>query len=278
MKNDGYIKEQVDDADTLIEQGRYKSALLLLLTAIDGSAKKKYPEGTKSISFPKDIMRNKERYKRFLGVRIRQVMGMHLSEDAYNYEKLPSFVDGVDSPEDIIYKQFRCDLVHEGKIEDEYYYVYDEDSLSQILKFQFSDGKIKFSSGFLRLLKDVIALAPVNASDFEFRDIRFEPRPGESFDELFDRISSRCDVSPGRIQILINILEEVGGESFKLDDAELAEKLTNILFKKHSAVEIRVICNARDYDPICSQVNGFTPNGIKLIREIIAQENIVSEK
>lgn len=277
MNNSGYIKQQVDDADALIKEGRYQSALLLLLTAIDGSAKKKYPEGTKSISSPKVKMMNNERYKRFLGVRIRQVMGMCVSEDAYNYKELPSFVGGVDNPEEVIYKQFRCELVHDGKIKDEHYYVYNEESLSKTLQFEFSEGKLKFSSGFLRLLRDVITLAPVNARDFAFRNIRFEPKEGESFDELFNRISSYCDVSPGRIQILIKIIEEAGGDSFELDDAELAKKLTSILFQKHIDVEVRVICNARDIDPICSQVNGFTPSGIKLIREIIECENIKYE-
>lgn len=270
-----YIKEQVDDADALIEQGRYKSALLLLLTAIDGSAKKKYPDGTMSICFPNDKMRNKERYIRFLGVRLRQVMGICLTEEAYNYKTLPAFVHGYDNPEEIIYKQFRCELVHDGKIQDDNYYVYDENTLSETLKFEFSDGKIRFSSGFLRLLKDVITMAPVNASDFGFKSIRFEPRQGENYDEFLERISSRCDISPGRIQILIQVLEEAGRESFELNDTELAGKLTAILFGKHSAVEIRVICNARDNDPICSRVNGFTINGVKLMREITHQENII---
>ncbi|HGU5559262.1 TPA: hypothetical protein ACM93N_002566 [Escherichia coli] len=110
----GHILELVNDAQALIERRRYNSALVLLLTAIDASAAKIYPKGCKSYLNPKDTMRPKERFIRFLSARLSDVFGHYLPDEIHSEPVIKDIGNEGRGPAKIIYEVFRTSVIHEG--------------------------------------------------------------------------------------------------------------------------------------------------------------------
>lgn len=280
MQQVGNIKRRVDDADFLIENKKYESALLLLLTAIDGSAIKVFPAKTQSITNPTrtkqnrqivNEMGNSERYQRFLGVRIRQLLGMVLSEDEYYAKELIHFVEGQDDPEVIIYKAFRCNDVHESSIPTEYHYVYSDDAVSNQLSMEFSNGCIKFSSGFLSLLRSAIVYAPCNGSEFGINHFRIMPNAGVTEDDIYEHCAKEFGVSYGKVIVIKGVLAKIGPivHSLGLDE------LSVIVARRINPGTKTGLSAPRDGKPECIRDNRFTESGKALLNYILKNSQVV---
>lgn len=68
------IREQVEDASFLAQNGRYVGALTTLMLAVAASARRTFPKGTKSREKPKEEMSDREAFTMFLGGRIRNIL------------------------------------------------------------------------------------------------------------------------------------------------------------------------------------------------------------
>lgn len=280
MQQAGNIKRRVDDADFLIENKKYESALLLLLTAIDGSAIKVFPAKTQSITNPTrtkknrqiaNEMPNSERYQRFLGVRIRQLLGMVLSEDEYYTKELVHFVEGQDDPEVIIYKAFRCNDVHESSIPTEYHYVYSEDAISNNLSMEFSNGSVKFSSGFLNLLRSAIVYAPCNGTEFGINHFRLMPNSGMTEVDIYDHCKKEYGVSYGKVIAINMLLAGIGPSAHSLDLNELSEIIAESI---NQGTKIG-LSSPRDGKPACITNNRFTESGKAMLNYILKNSQVV---
>lgn len=96
------FKERVTDAEVLWSQGRKEGAWVLALIAAAATARKRYPK-------PKT---DREAFTAFIrDITMTLVYGESASD------KRPAVVFGDALLEDIIYKDMRCKLVHEGEIE-----------------------------------------------------------------------------------------------------------------------------------------------------------------
>ena len=142
------IFSQVEDAQYLRHAGRHLGALTTLILAVAASARRVFPDGTQSIDTPLDRkgkpikMTDRESFERFLGGRFQRIITstvaktdamqmrriVHIPPEghfpAYSLQSLP--YDGKHhSVEHIIYKFYRCALVHEGQLQEDIVFVAD---------------------------------------------------------------------------------------------------------------------------------------------------------
>lgn len=265
----GGVRKRVEDAKFNIHHGRYEAALALLLIAIDGSARKVYPKDFKSLKNPKKDIGNRERYTRFLGVRIRQLFGVALDDDAYFHGDLPQFVGGIESPEDKIYVGFRCNELHESQLPSDLQYAYDPKGIDNKLSLEFSNGKVHFSSGFLSLLEAVIVGAPCNGKEFGIHYYRLRPTGDVSLNEYINEISQRYGISPGRISILKELVQFIGPDVMKLSDKDLTLSLTKYLDERMPRGARTGLCTAGTAEEICTWDGGITSFGLQIVRDML---------
>lgn len=283
MESKGSIRKRVEDANFNIEHGNYETALALLLIAIDGSARKMYPKGTKSIKNPRNDMGNKERYTRFLGVRLREIFGMAMHDRDYYQGELPKLVNGVESPEDKIYTGFRCNELHESGLPEELRYAYEPNSINNTLSLDFIDGEVHFSSGFLRLLEIVITGAPCNGTEFGINHFRLIPNDGSDALDYMKQIGMNNGVTLGRINIMMELIQFAGPHACHMGDEDLAKTLTHMLDSKMVSGARTGLCSpgwlepgsAEAMGPLCDWEGGINSNGVKIARKIMDSTHFV---
>lgn len=275
MSVNGYIKKRIEDSDFLIAHGRYESALLLLLTAIDASAIKVFPEGTDSLDSPKkegkkqQKMRNGERYKRFLGVRILELLGFVMSNKAY-YEKLPNITNS-ESPQSIIYKALRCNDVHEGRIPYEYHYIYSESSTSDNYSVSFSGNDVVFNRGFLTLLRNVVVEAPCNDEEFGRASLHIDYGGFDSDKEYGLVNKDKFQLSPGRIQYLVQLYVYLKKRYAHLSQDELTRLYSEYIKNTEDAAFSHSGYYEGSNGPtegVRNRFSGLTPTGQKALKFI----------
>lgn len=262
----GNISKRIEDARYNIAGGRYEAALCLLVTAIDGSSRKIYPEGTISIKNPKCKMGNKERYTRFAGIRIRQMFfGPDCLPDNIYYEGvLPNIINQEDQPEVIIYELFRCVDAHEAGLQDENKYVFD-DGVNESFGMKFVDGKTRFSRGFLTLLESIVVYAISNGKEFGISHWRLQAKNGDSLIKYIEDYARHKNLQPSKMHTLMMILQDSGLECLDGDDL-IAKSLINQAIPKSSGL-ITSLSHYERYDPIIVDLE-ITDRGLLLLREI----------
>lgn len=283
MESKGSICKRVEDANFNIQHGRYEAALALLLIAVDGSARKMYPEGTKSIKYPGNKMGNKERYTRFLGVRLREIFGISMHDRDYYQGELPDLVNSIESPEDKIYTSFRCNELHESGLPEELQYVYEPNGISNTLSLDFMNGEVHFSSGFLRLLEVVITGAPCNGDEFGIKHYRLITNDGSDVLDYINKIGMKNGVTPCRINIMMQLIQFVGPNACNMCDEDLAKTLTKLLDSKMPGGARTGLCSpgwlepgfAEAMGPLCDQKSGINSNGVKIARVIMESTHFI---
>lgn len=286
MQKVSNIKKRLDDVDFLISHGRYEAALLLLVTAISGSALKVFPFEQKPITKPKKTngqaqkkrMTDGEKYKRFLRVRLQQIMGYDLPEEAYYWDEIPQFIVAETAPEDIIYHLLRCNDVHESGIPEDYHYIYSENSVGGDFGIEYSNGKWVFCKGFLSLLREVVIGAPCNGKEFGIKHWRFTPKAGVDLRGLIHELSQDLGLTPGRIDIFIQLIERSKlneNTVAELSDLELATILTKTLHTKLNGGAKSGLCMARAKEPLCTMEGGITLYGAEIFRKILSKGEVI---
>ena len=285
-KHSSHIKKRISDAEFLIENQRYEAALLLLLIAIDGSAIKVFPKGTQSISHPtkkrngkwlKNEMSNRERYQRFLGVRLMQELGVALPDSTFYVKNLPQLTNWEERPETIIYKAFRNNDVHESKIPEEYHYVYSEDGVSDQFGISFVNGEIIFNKGFLTMLKNVVVRAECNRSEFSKKFIILTHKCGLSIEDYINKLSDEHGITKGRITILVRLMNYLDEEAYALSNGDLRLLLNSLIQEHLNSGNFTGLCSATDLigkPPICTRENWMTNEGVEFIRTIKSELNL----
>lgn len=212
------IRELVDDSRYLAERGRYLGALNLILAAVSGSSRKVFPQGRPSIENPADPrgMGDREAFTRFLGRRICEVMtNAHFEKPEDTGTLISMLFEGRNQTiQEILYKQFRCSLTHEGKLPATV--SFDEkkgfNPAERSIQLAAMDGVVRLEQGWLGLLMEVVTHAPCNGEEFDIPHFTLQPKPGVNPEEVRTRLSQRFGLSPARLRMLETLVMRASPE------------------------------------------------------------------
>lgn len=124
------ILSQIEDAKFLRDNGRHLGSLSTLMLAIAASAKRVYPSNTQSIRTPlnrkggREKMRDGESFELFLGRELKRIIHDPIDPPATDSSSFSLLYNGQQTTvEHILYKFYRCALVHEGQLQDDIKFV-----------------------------------------------------------------------------------------------------------------------------------------------------------
>jgi hypothetical protein len=145
------IRDRVQDAEFLWQQGRHEGALLSALSAVAATARLRYPD--------RKAVKDGDAFKRFL-------------ESAHSVRLSVEFRGEVHTIEHIFYKWLRCELVHEGGLPVDIQFMADADPDELSVR---AGGKpefvLKLSSGWFYHLLGAVTDAPENRVTFNSSDV-----------------------------------------------------------------------------------------------------------
>lgn len=228
MVQEGNIKYHVDIADSLITQGEYRAALTMLLIAVAASSSKMFPEGTESIDNPAvkpgkfNKMGDKEKFVRFLGPRIRIMLGFASTQDDGRHSGLPHLLSSAPDPEVFIYERCRCPQIHEAGLPETVKFMpHLTESIEGIsIELDGRDG-ITFSSGFLTLLRRAVVESPVNGKEFGIHHFRASFDGYSDTNDFAMNNHEALGITPGRINIICSIAQGIKGAHTNISNEEL---------------------------------------------------------
>ncbi len=170
------VADRVADAAALSRAGRVEGALLMLLTAVAGSALKRLPADTPSRWKPGTPMLDGERFQLFLGGRISFLLLGDDGEDDLHGGLITLRFQGQEySLPRLLYALYRCPLVHESGLPHGVFFgELPEDARGlhlsmagfDIATWQQGDDVLGLSVGWMTLLYQAVITAPCNEDEF----------------------------------------------------------------------------------------------------------------
>lgn len=203
------IREQIEDAQFLLDSGRFKGALTMLMSAISASSRKAFPRGTaRSFRQPNDFMRDEEAFTQFLGGRIHAVLfGGPLSPD-FGRSGISAICRGNrHSLEYILYKFYRCELIHEGELPEDIDFSPEEgmpDPETGQLTISFT-SKLVLNYAWIQILLKAVVEAKCNGAEFGIEHYEIIAKSGIDEDEVCKRFEREYGMSAGRYEYLKSV-------------------------------------------------------------------------
>src|SRR3972149_1270896 len=226
------IKAQVEDALFLSHNGRYVGALTNLTLAIAASSRKIFPQGTKSKEDSSKEMGDREAFTLFLGGRIRKILfGDYGSPDIGNSGILVGFKGKEYDVAYILYKFYRCELVHNGELPEDIVFQPPNPKaginvINGGVNVSISTGeKMVLDYGWIDLLVKVVVYAKCNGKEFGIEHYELVPLEGINEEEFSKDTVKNYRITPGRFSIfkhaVLNIRPDVVNQS--TDEAILSK-------------------------------------------------------
>lgn len=212
-----HIKQQIDDAIFLFQNGRYQGCLSVVMLAIGASSKK---------VFPSPPHRDNYAFEQFLGSRIASVLwGHRLGDGVGNSRVMVTFREESHLIEHIFYKYYRCSLVHEGGLPNDVIFApsagMPEAPGSQWMMID-SGSTMVLDYNWLEVLIRCVTNAECNGAEFGIEHFREVPVDGKTAEEVIDEVARRHDTSPSRVEIMTDAVYHLRGlEITKLSVDEL---------------------------------------------------------
>ncbi|MDT3230881.1 hypothetical protein [Pseudomonas sp. rhizo25] len=192
-----HIKQQIDDAIFLFENKRYQGCLSLVMLAIGASSKKVFP-------YPPH--RDNYAFEQFLGSRIASVLWGHRLGDGVGNSRVMFTFRGEDHLiEHILYKYYRCALVHEGELPNDVIFspsVGMPESPGSQGVLVASGSNMVLDYNWLEVLIRCVTHAECNGDEFGIEHFRDVPVDGKTAEQVIDEVARRHDTSPGRVEIM----------------------------------------------------------------------------
>lgn len=206
------LKHLVDDARFLAADGRYLGALSVLMLAIAGSSKKRFSKKQRSLKDPEKWMGDGEAFELFLGGRIAELInGLPEESDIGTSGINVSFRNKIHTLEYILYKYYRCELVHEAELPKDVGFSPRSEEFSApgvtlinngfTVGFSLIDDGIALDTGWIDVFINAVVFAPINGSEFGIEHFRLRAKNGDERSFLKE-ISDKYDLSDGRMRIL----------------------------------------------------------------------------
>ncbi|WP_144050675.1 hypothetical protein [Aeromonas dhakensis] len=268
------IKQQVEDAVFLAENGRYLGAFTNLMLAVAASSRKTFPKGkTKSLEDPTKNMGDGEAFTLFVGGRIRKILfgdfgGPNIGSSGIGVNFKGKQYDVAY----IIYKYYRCELVHEGELPEDIEFR----APSEGQNLSVNNGGVSVSIGcgntmvldygWIGLLIEAVVFARCNGDIFDIGHHDLVPKDGINEEDHCNLMIQEYGITPGRYQILKEAVLHITPESVVNDDEELLIIKFSELVSKN-IINGGAITGLSNHD--LSDRNGkLLPKGLEIIKKI----------
>lgn len=276
------IKQLVDDAQFLAANNRHVGALAALMLAVAGSARKRFPKKQRSLKDPEKFMGDAEMFELFLGGRLaRLLMNIFQPSDIGTSGICIEFRGRVHQIEHILYKFYRCQLVHEAELPNDVRFL----PRSQVKRWGIQIGNlgsevtvtidadgIVLDTGWIGVLVEAVTTALVNAAEFGLEHFDLRPKDGTEA-KVLSEISDRFVLSEGRMQILKSIVITLTPTGISENDDDTLKHQFNLLLERG---KITPSMNAGL--SICDVTNApgvLQPKGIVVLREMASRFELV---
>jgi hypothetical protein len=269
------IRQQVEDAAFLGQHGRHLGALTNLMLAVAASSRKAFPRGTKSIEKPNEPMSDREAFTQFLGGRIRRLLfGSYGSPEFGDSGLSIGFKGKQYDIAYILYKLYRCELVHEGELPEDVEFSAGEKenglAVSQHgLSVSISAGeKLVLEHGWIGLLSQAVANARCNGSEFGIVHFELIPRGTATEAEIEANAIAKYNMTPGRFQILREVVRLISPTTVEAsDDTKLNLNFLSLLQAGQISGGAVTGLASRD---LSTYEGTLLPKGLSAVREIAA--------
>jgi hypothetical protein len=271
------IRQQVEDATFLAENGRYNGALTNLMLAVAASARTCFPKGTKSLQKPNEAMGDREAFTLFLGGRIRKLLFGDYGGDEYGDSGISVGFKGQQYDiAYILYKFYRCELVHEGELPEDVEFNPQVAAIGTAanmkgdnLRVSISAGnKMVLDHGWIDLLTTAVVNARCNGAEFGIKHFDLVTKPsidGPNFELV---TITRYQITPGRFQILKHAVRLISPDVIDTADDE---QLTIRFLELVNSGQINGGAITGLYGRgLTDRVGRLQPKGIVILREIAA--------
>jgi hypothetical protein len=237
------LKEIVETAAFNRQQGHIFGAMTLALVAFAATGRKRYPHPQYG---------DGDSFRRF------------------GQETLPAFeVNFKGKPlsmEHILYKLYRCELVHEADLPDDVEFV---DDGRQGIAIQAGDP-LKLEGNWVGVLLSIVTSAPENEAIFHAGEIRRTLNAKTSEDDVLKTVSDKYGISPQRLMILKWLIGVTG------DQKLTPEKLGELVVKRFGGGAITGLSRTRPPHELslAEHPGVFTPLGVQVLDEIRSMYNV----
>ena len=271
------IREQIEDVKFLVEHRRYVGALTILTLAVAASSKKLFPRGTKSTREPKDKMLDEEAFTLFLGDRLRRILIGSLGEQRYaNSGHLVPFKGKQFDLAYILYKYYRCALVHDGELPEDVEFADPPADRSHSMTLgngKYSVGfncgeKLVLDYGWIDVLIEAVEGAECNAEEFG-REVFYLTVPVGTNESDFSReIIERHGASLGRYNILKDAVRLITPAKVNVaHDGELKELFRSLVKSEYVSLGSITGLSSRGFT---NRAGELQDKGIAMIRDVAA--------
>ncbi len=277
------IRQQVEDAVFLSQNGRHLGALTILMLAVAASSRKCFPKGTKSIKNPAKIMSDCEAFTLFLGGRIRHLLFGNYGGPAFGSSGFSvGFKQQQHDIAYVLYKFYRCELIHKGDLPEDVEFAQSNNSWQgglntgrRRLRVEISTGnKLVLDHGWIDLLISAVVQARCNGTEFGIKHFDLVPRSNMDESALQGSIVAKHSITPGRFQILKHA---VGAISPQVINASEDDLVVGHFERLVSSGEINggAITGLKSYG-LTDQTGRLQSKGLIILREIAQAYTLVS--
>lgn len=275
------IRQQVEDAIFLRDNGRHLGALTILTLAIAGSSRKELPDGTKSLRHFKkngkpEKMGDGEAFVLFLNGRLAKELFQISSPVDYGPPVIGVTYNGANV--DIghcLYKLFRCSLVHESALPMDVQFL--PELGNDFAGPKFSNGRIELAIShgghlvldypWIDILIDVVTKARRNADEFGIDLVELVPKEGVDEDDFREYLIRKFDVSTRTPFYVLKKLAASLAHN-KLDQMTNAE-ISNAFVELTKSGEVNGGgVNALAFRGLYDRVSNLSDDAISMVREI----------
>lgn len=276
------IREQVEDASFLAQNGRYVGALTTLMLATAASSRRTFPKGTKSRAKPKEEMSDREAFTLFLGGRIRKFLfGDYGGPDEGTSGISVGFRGAQHDVAFILYKYYRCELVHDGELPEDVEFSAPNQPAAGLsignrgLQVSIGTGnKMVLDHGWIGLLQEAIRGARCNGPDFGIEHFDLVPLPGVDDTTFLASLVEKYGTSLGRVQLLKHAVRKLSPDSITgATDGAITKSFRRLV--ESQEVNGGAITGLRSHKFTDDQ-GVLQQRGVELLREIASQYQLVA--
>src|SRR3990172_593694 len=276
------VREQVEDAIFLAQNQRYIGALTNLMLAVAASSRKTFPDGTKSLEVPFEKMGDREAFTLFLGGRIRKILfGDFGGPETGNSGISVGFKGKQYDMAYILYKFYRCELVHNGELPEDIEFQPPQTSENSGLSVSNCGLSVSISSGdkmvldygWIDLLVNSVVNARCNGDEFGINHYELVPNDGIDEQDFAQRTVSQYVITPGRFEILKHAVRRISPNVItKCNDTEVSKHFSELV--RLGEINGGALTGLSSYN-LSDRSGVIQPKGIEILRRIANSYQIV---